>query len=97
MVCYYGAWAVYRNAAGKCDVEDLDPYICTHFIYGFAGLSSNNTIESLDPYNDLEDDYGKGAYKRFNGLKQLNPELKTLIAIGGWNEGSEKYSEVIDS
>jgi len=94
VVCYYGSWAVYRNGNGKCDVETLDPYICTHLIYTFAGLSANNTIESLDSYNDLEDDYGKGAFKRFTGLKELNPQLKTLLAIGGWNEGSEKYSDM---
>lgn len=31
---------------------------------------------------------------RFNGLKQVNKKLKTLIAIGGWNEGSVKYSNM---
>ena len=27
-------------------------------------------------------------------MKTINPELKTLIAIGGWGEGSEKYSDM---
>lgn len=49
---------------------------------------------ALDAWNDLEDGGGKGAYKRFNNLKQRNPNLKTLIAIGGWNEGSSKYSDM---
>jgi GH18 family chitinase len=36
-----------------------------------------------------------GAFERFTGLKQQNPELKALLAIGGWNEGSTKYSQVL--
>lgn len=32
--------------------------------------------------------------KRFTNLKAKNPKLKALVAIGGWNEGSEKYSKV---
>lgn len=35
-----------------------------------------------------------GIYKKFNSLKKVNPRLKTIIAIGGWNEGSIKYSEM---
>jgi len=97
MVCYYGSWAVYRPGAGKFDVEDIDPFICTHIIYGFAGLGSDNTIVSLDSWNDLYDNYGKGAFERFTGLKAQNPELKALLAIGGWNEGSAKYSQMVSS
>lgn len=49
----------------------------------FAGLSYDNLIKPLDPWNDLEDNYGKGAMKRFTNLKRINPDLKTLVAIGG--------------
>jgi len=41
----------------------------------------------LDEYNDLEENWGKGAFKKFTNLKNINPNLKTLLAIGGWNEG----------
>ena len=59
--CYYGTWAVYRPGDGKFDVEDFDPMLCTHAIYGFAGLDeATYTIMALDPYNDLYDNYGKG-------------------------------------
>lgn len=35
-----------------------------------------------------------GALDLLNDLKKQNPALKTMIAVGGWNEGSEKYSKV---
>lgn len=34
LVCYYGTWAVYRPDAGKYPVENIDPFLCTHVIYG---------------------------------------------------------------
>lgn len=95
VVCYYGSWAVYRPGLGKFDVENIDPFICTHIIYGFIGLGSDNKVKVLDAYNDLEENWGKGAMKRFTGLKSKNPELKAMVAIGGWNEGSERYSDMV--
>jgi len=53
------------------------------YVNSFTGLSYDNTIKPLDPWNDLEDNYGKGAMKRFTNLKRINPDLKTLVAIGG--------------
>ena len=55
--------------SGFFDVEDIDPFVCTHLVYGFAGLNHENlTIESTDPYNDLYDNWGKGAYDRLATL-----------------------------
>jgi len=97
-VCYYGSWAVYRPGAGKYDVEQIDPNLCTHIVFGFAGLhKSEYTIYSLDPWNELDDNWGKGAFKRFCKLKEQNPELKAILAIGGWNEKSKQYSEMAES
>lgn len=41
-----------------------------------------------------EDNYGRGNIKQFNALKNVNPRLKTLAAVGGWNEGSKTFSLV---
>ena len=89
IMCYFGSWSTYRWASGHFDVEDIDPFLCTHLVFGFAGLDPDSyTIRALDPYNELEDNWGRGAYKRFTNLKNINPNLVTLLAIGGWNEGN---------
>ncbi|XP_063095859.1 chitotriosidase-1 isoform X2 [Cavia porcellus] len=34
-------------------------------------------------------------YQEFNGLKRTNPKLKTLLAIGGWNFGTQKFTDMV--
>nr|XP_019543590.2 chitinase-3-like protein 1 [Aedes albopictus] len=94
IVCYYGTWAAYRNGNGKFSVSNIDPSLCTHLIYAFVGINANGTIRVLDPWLDLEDNWGLGTIRRFNDLKSSNPNLKTLVAVGGWNEGSQRFSTV---
>ena len=43
-------------------------------------------------YNIL---YFAGGYTQFNALKQYNKNLRTLLAVGGWNEGSSRFSELV--
>ncbi|KAL2712674.1 acidic mammalian chitinase-like isoform X1 [Vespula squamosa] len=94
IVCYFGSWAVYRPEAGKFNIADIDPQLCTHIIYTFIGINRDGTIKVLDPWQDLPDNYGKNGFGKFNELRKNNPKVKTMIAIGGWNEGSVKYSNV---
>ncbi|KAJ8708357.1 hypothetical protein PYW07_010482 [Mythimna separata] len=97
VVCYYGTWATYRQGQGKYDVDHIDPHLCTHLIYSFVGLDNNGNIVSLDPWLDLPDNYGRNNFGKFNALKNRNPSLKTLVAVGGWNEGSAKFSRMAAS
>lgn len=60
VVCYYGTWATYRYGAGKFNVEDINPNLCTHLIYSFVGIDNQGTVVSLDTYLDLPDNYGRG-------------------------------------
>jgi GH18 family chitinase len=63
VVCYVSSWAAYRPDRGNFSLSALDPKICTHFVYAFAGLNeTSNEIRSLDPYRDLEEEYGLGNY-----------------------------------
>lgn len=66
-------------------------------IYSFVGLTTDGNVKVLDEWLDLPDNWGKDAFGRFNKLREQNPGIKTLIAIGGWNEGSTKYSQVVAS
>ncbi|KAK8752693.1 hypothetical protein OTU49_006905, partial [Cherax quadricarinatus] len=89
VVCYLGSWAVYRPGAGKFNIEDIDPTLCTSLIYSFIGINETTyTIKSLDPEYDIN----RKALERFVNMKSLNPRLKVLVAVGGWTEGSTKYS-----
>ena len=74
--------------------KDIDPHMCTHIIYSFAGLDENTLqIKSLDYERDVE----QNGFQNVIALKQKNPQLKVLIAIGGWNEGVKKYSEMVST
>lgn len=95
IVCYFGSWSTYRPDAGKFEVENIDPNLCTHIIYTFVGISEEGEVKVLDSWQDLPNDYGKNGFGRFNKLRKINPNVKTIIAIGGWNEGSTKYSRVV--
>ena len=73
--------------------DNVDPTQCSHIIYAFAGLDNETfTMKSLDPFLDLEDEGGRAQYKKMNIYKDKYPALKVSLALGGWNEGSEKYS-----
>jgi len=91
--CYYSSWAAYRPYGGEFHTSDIDPHLCTHLLYAFAGINPETyEVKVLDPYVDLCIDDGLCGYSNFTALKEQNPELKTLLSIGGWNEGSANYS-----
>ncbi|XP_028925197.1 chitotriosidase-1 [Ornithorhynchus anatinus] len=89
LVCYFTNWSQYRPGAGRFLPEHVDPGLCTHLIYAFANMN-NNQLTTYE-WND------ETLYKSFNGLKSKNPELKTLLAIGGWNFGTQKFTTMVSS
>jgi chitinase len=54
VVCYFANWAVYRKGTAKFSGTNINPYLCTHLIYAFGGLSKEDTIQPFDTYQDLE-------------------------------------------
>ncbi|XP_076290346.1 uncharacterized protein LOC143213900 isoform X3 [Lasioglossum baleicum] len=91
VVCYYTNWSIYRPGTAKFSPQNINPYLCTHLIYAFGGFTKENALKPFDKYQDIE----KGGYAKFTGLKTYNKNLKTLLAIGGWNEGSSRFSPMV--
>ena len=92
VVCFFSNWAQYREGEQKFLPENIDVNLCTHIIYSFAKLIE----DSLEPYewNDVSTSWSKGLYERSVALKEKNPNLKVMLAIGGWNHGSGSFSKM---
>uniref|UniRef100_A0A2K5ZIX7 Acidic mammalian chitinase n=1 Tax=Mandrillus leucophaeus TaxID=9568 RepID=A0A2K5ZIX7_MANLE len=89
LTCYFSNWAQYRPGLGRFTPDDIDPCLCTHLIYAFAGMQ-NNKITTIE-WNDVT------LYQAFNGLKNKNRQLKTLLAIGGWNFGTAPFTDMVST
>uniref|UniRef100_A0A3Q3A9Q9 Acidic mammalian chitinase n=1 Tax=Kryptolebias marmoratus TaxID=37003 RepID=A0A3Q3A9Q9_KRYMA len=90
LVCYFTNWSQYRPGVGKYVPENVDPNLCTHLIYAFSIISSSNELMTFE-WND------EVLYKSFNGLKTRNPQLKTLLAVGGWNFGTSQFTIMVST
>ena len=45
---------MYRQGTAKFSPQNINPYLCTHLIYAFAGLGKDDKIQTFDKYQDLE-------------------------------------------
>lgn len=89
--CFFESWAEGRGGKGAFSLSDLKPELCTTLVFLHAELDGDN-LKSINPVQT--NDEGSRLFKRFTGLKKKHPHLKTLLSIGSWNEGSEKYSDL---
>jgi chitinase len=95
-VCYFANWAQYGpTASTQFFPNDIDPFVCTHIVYAFAKLTGNK----LAPYewNDLSSDGVVGGYEKATNLKNTNPNLKILVAVGGWSLGVDPFHHVVNT
>ena len=108
--CYYSTHAQNRPAIGRFLPENIDPHLCSHVILAFADITGNLDLKA-NGHNDLGDNgiastvlcvslvaaqsVFAGMYRRTVALKERNPRLKVLIAIGGWAAGSDPFVAVV--
>ncbi|GAB6023558.1 Chitinase 2 [Chamberlinius hualienensis] len=98
--CFWGSWSVYRYGLGTFTADMIPASLCTHLVYAFAGLDPRTyKIKSLDPWCDLSSAEGGGLNNYDNAVsaKLRNPSLKVMLSVGGWNEGSVQYSQMVST
>ncbi|KAI2491274.1 hypothetical protein MHU86_23293 [Fragilaria crotonensis] len=80
-VGYYQSWSATRGCNPVVpSAIDVGGNGYTHLIYSFASINANFQLEAWGGASDSE----VPQYQALNNLKQTHPELKTLIAVGGW-------------
>ncbi|KAL5005913.1 hypothetical protein ScPMuIL_017071 [Solemya velum] len=84
-VCYFTSWSSkVEKPEARFEITDIDTSLCTHLIYAFAKIDTSNM--RLMKYQD-DDDSGqfdnKGRFYDFTRLKNQNPDLVTLLSVGG--------------
>ncbi|CAH1793388.1 unnamed protein product [Owenia fusiformis] len=94
-MCYFTNWSQYRPGEAKFLPENIDPHLCTHILYAFAKLSDSDYTMKPFEWNDLSTEWSKGMLERVVGLKKLNPKVKVLVSLGGWNMGSKQFSAMV--
>jgi len=94
IVGYFENWAQYRpEGNGHFLPKQIDPSLLTHINFAFAVFGF--ITKSVDPENPrLTGDYKlqpiewneqDELYPGIQKLKEKNPNLKTLLSIGGWS------------
>ncbi|KAK7482031.1 hypothetical protein BaRGS_00026723 [Batillaria attramentaria] len=81
-VCYYAGWARWRQDPVTFHPEDADTGLCSHLVYAFASLDKDGL--HIVPASASDTAIEK-------------PNLKVMLAVGGWNLGSAEFSAMVSS
>ncbi|XP_064594988.1 chitinase-3-like protein 1 [Liolophura sinensis] len=88
--CYYATWAKY----GRLRPEAIDPFICTHIVVAFAEVKVNSVTADIQAFDQTDEN---DVFPAMSGLKTRNPNLKMILAVGGWNHGTNRFIRVADN
>lgn len=95
-VCYFTNWSRdIKVVDTRFDLDDIEPYLCTHLLYAFAALNASSaTLMPIVTHlaERQEDEFQR--YRQFNAIKGTNPQLKTLLSVGGSVQANEDFVTV---
>ncbi len=96
VAAYFEEWSIYGANYNVADMQHSGAAdVLTHVFYAFANVSSNGQCALADPWADYQTPYlpsvnGQpysgplyGNFAALLQLKQLHPNLKVLISLGG--------------
>jgi len=93
---YYTNWSTYGR---NFQVKDIPADKLTHVFYAFTKIE-NGEVALTDPWADIQQTFGgkytwqqsqaglAGNLAELKALKQNNPNLKTMMSVGGWTLSS---------
>ncbi|XP_026293426.2 chitotriosidase-1-like [Frankliniella occidentalis] len=88
LLCYAAAWHA------KFKPRDLDPGLCSMVMVAFGRLvvSQTGALEEAYPMSDEDNKVSVGGVVK--ELRKHNSSVAVGMTIGGWAEGSERFSVV---
>ncbi|KAK0581833.1 hypothetical protein LWI29_018510 [Acer saccharum] len=81
----------YWHAQNEFPISDINSTLFTHLICGFAQLNSTSYQLSLTPSDE------KHVSTFTNAVKEKNPSITTLLAIGGQNANGSTFSSMVSN
>ena len=97
VVVYLEDWAQYRSGQGQCFPKNLDPTKFSHLVLAFGTLNLDTTV-TPEEWDDTPDQMpwnpSASIYSQIQALKKINPNLKTILSVGGWNFGTETFHAI---
>lgn len=98
-VCYFTNWSRDLQQAGaRFQLSDVEPFLCTHLLYAFAAAHPDNatlapivTLKAASEREELQ------RYVDFNSLKRANPQLRTMLSVGGSIQANKDFVQVVST
>lgn len=91
-MCYYSAWAAYRDGDQALKPEDVDAHHCTHLALAYGTIDdSGKRVKFPDVFEDMH------LPERMNSLRDHNEDLNMVLSVGGWMMDSEAWSNMLMS